>query len=107
MIDDYQPTLACIVETHMQKEKKIQMPSYSLVSCYDRSENCGGILIVVRDNRKNIDLELTQQNKVGLSLWILLTNTKKKIRVVVIYAPQENVRPNNEFKKCMKISENK
>ena len=34
----------------------------------------------------------------GQSLWILLTNTKKKIRIGVIYAPHENVTPNNELK---------
>ena len=44
----------------------------------DRSANSGGILIGVRDNIKNISLELTQENKVGQSLWILLTNTIKK-----------------------------
>ena len=32
------------------------------------------------------------------SLWILLTNTKKKTRIGVIYAPQENVTLNNELK---------
>ena len=55
------------------------MPGYSLVYCNDRSENSGGILIAVRDNIKNISLELTQENKLGQNLWILLTNTKKKI----------------------------
>ena len=30
--------------------------------------------------------------------WILVTNTTKKIRVGVIYAPQENVTPNNQLK---------
>ena len=98
MIDDYQPALVCIVETHMQKEKEIQIPCYSLVYRNDRSANSGGILIGVRDNIKNISLELKQENKVGQSLWILLTNTKKKIRIGVIYAPQENVTPNNELK---------
>ena len=78
MIDDYQPALVCIVETHMQKEKEIQIPAYSLVYRNDRSANSGGILIGVRDNIKNICLELTQEHKVGQSLWILLTNTKKK-----------------------------
>ena len=98
MIDDYQPALVCIVETHMQKEEEIQIPGYSLLYCNDRSANSGGILIGVRDNIKNISLELTHKNKVGQSLWILLTNTKKKIRIGVIYAPQENVTPNNELK---------
>ena len=95
MIDDYQPALVCIVETHMQKEEEIQMPGYSLVYRNDRSANSGGILI---DNIKNISLELTQENKVGQSLWILLTNTNKNIRIGVIYAPQENVTPNNGLK---------
>ena len=78
MIDDYQPALVCIVETHMQKEEEIQIPGYSLAYRNDRSANSGGILIGVRDNIKNISLELTQENKVGQSLWIFLTNTKKK-----------------------------
>ena len=91
MIDDYQPALVCIVETYMQKEEEIQIPGYSLVYCNDRSANSWGILIRVKDNIKNISLELTQGNNVGQSLWILLTNTKKKTRIGVISAPKENV----------------
>ena len=73
MIDDYQPALVCIVETHMQKEEEVQLPGYnSLVYRNDRSANSGGIPIRVRDNIKNISLELTQENKVGQS-------TKNKI----------------------------
>ena len=34
----------------------------------------------------------------GQSLWILFTNTKKKIWAGAIYAPQENVTPNNELR---------
>ena len=83
MIDDYQPALVCIVETNMQKEEEIQIPGYSLVYRNDRSAYSGGTLISmlylgVRYNIENISLELTQENKVGKSLWILLTNTKKK-----------------------------
>ena len=76
----------------MQKEEEIQISSYSLVYRNDRPANSGGILIEVRDNIKNINLELTQENKVGQSLWILLTNTKKKIRIGVNYAPQCNTK---------------
>ena len=65
MIDDSQPALICIVETHMQKEEKIQIPGYSLVYRNDRPVNSGGILVEVRDNIKNISSELTQENKVG------------------------------------------
>ena len=72
--------MVCIVETHMQKEEEIQMPGYSLVYRNDRSANSGKILIGVTNNIKNISLELTQENKVGQRLWILLTNRKKKIK---------------------------
>ena len=80
----------------MQKEEEIQIPG--LVYRNNRSANSGRILIMVRDNIKNISLELTQENKVGQSLWILVTNRKKKIRVAVIYGRQENVTPNNGVK---------
>ena len=30
-------------------------------------------------------------------MWILLDNNRSKIRIGVIYAPQENVTPNNEL----------
>ena len=61
------------------KEEEIEIPGYSLAYGNDRSANSGAILIGVRDNTKNISLELTQENKVGQSLWIVLTNTKKKL----------------------------
>ena len=94
MIYDYQPSLVCIVETHQQKEEEIQIPGYSLAYRDDKLANSGVILIGIRYHIKNISLELRQENKVDQSLWILVTNTKKKIRVGVIYAPQENVTPN-------------
>ena len=34
----------------------------------------------------------------GQSLWILLANAKKKNRIGVTYAPQENLTPNNRLK---------
>ena len=64
----------------MQKEEEIKMLGYSLVYRNDRSANSGKILIGVTNNIKNISLELTQENKVGQRLWILLTNRKKKIK---------------------------
>ena len=64
----------------------------------DRLANSREIPIEVRDNMTNISLELIQENKVSKSLWTLVTNSKKKIAVGVIYAPQENVTPNNELK---------
>ena len=109
MRDDYQPSYICVIKTHMQKKEEIQISGYSLVYRNDRSANNGGIMIEVRDKRKSTSLELTQENKVSQSLWILATNTRKKNRVGVIYAPQENVTANNTalqknfFSWCLKF----
>ena len=64
MMDDYQPGLTCIVETHMLKEEEIQIPGYSRMYRNDLSANSGGIVIGVRENIKNISLELKQENNV-------------------------------------------
>ena len=79
MTDDYQPSLVCIVENTQAKRRRNSHTRLYLVYCNDKSANNGGILIGVRDNIKNINLKLIQENKVGQSPWILVTSTKKKL----------------------------
>ena len=55
-------------------------------------------MLAVKENIKTVTLEVTQEKKIGQSLWILLDNNRSKIRIGVIYAPQENVTSNNELK---------
>ena len=56
-------------------------------------------MIAVKDTLKTITMQVKQKTEVGQTLWILLNNQKKKIKVGVIYAPQEGVTPNKELKK--------
>ena len=97
-ISDYQPILICLVETHLQKEEEIRIPGYSQIFRNDRSGNSGGIMLAVKENIKTVTLEVTQEKEIGKSLRILLDNNRSKIRIEVIYAPQENVTSNNELK---------
>ena len=46
---------------------------------------------------KNIYIRGCSGKEIGQSLWILLDNNRSKIRIKVIYAPQENVTPNSEL----------
>ena len=55
-------------------------------------------MLAVKENIKAFILEVAQENKIEQSLWILLDNNRSKIRIGVIYAPQENVTSNNELK---------
>ena len=97
-ISDYQPTLICLVETHLQKDEEIRIPGYSQIFRNVRSGNSGGIMLAVKENIKTVTLEATQEKEIGKSLRILLDNNRSKIRIEVIYAPQENVTSNNELK---------
>ena len=97
-ISDYQPILICLVETHLEKEEEIRIPGYSKIFRNDRPGNSGGIMLAVKGNIKTVTLEVAQEKKVGQSLWKLLDNNRSKIRIGVIYAPQENVTSNNELK---------
>ena len=98
LVDDCQPNLLCLVETHMQEEEEITIPGYETIYRNDKTSNSGGILIAVKDTLKTITMQVKQETEVGQ---ILLNNQKKKkkIKVGVIYAPQEGVTPNKELKK--------
>ena len=78
--------------------KKRKKSKYKVIVLCTNAANSVGILIRVRDNIENISLELTKENRVDQSLWILVTNTKKNIRGGTIEAPQENVTLNNQLK---------
>ena len=97
-ISDCQPISMRLVETHLQKEEEIRIPRYSQIFRNDRSGNSGGIMLAVKENIKTVTLEVAQEKKVGQSLWILLDNNRSKIRIWVIYTPQENVTLNIELK---------
>ena len=102
-ISDYQPILICLVETHLQKEEEIRIPGYSLIFRNDRSGNSGGTMLAVKKNIRTVSLEVAQEKEIGQSLWIPPDKNRSKIRIGVIYAPQENVTSNNELKIMYKI----
>ena len=55
-------------------------------------------MLAVKEITKTVTLEVSQENKIGQTLWILLDNNKSKIRIGVIYAPHEDVTSNNGLK---------
>ena len=99
LVDDCQPHLLCLVETHMQVEEQIKIPGYETIYRNDKTYNSGGIIIAVHDTVKTISMEVRQESEVGQMLWVMLNNQQKKIKVGIIYAPQEGVTPNKELKK--------
>ena len=93
-INDCQPILMRLVETHLQKEEEIRIPGYSQIFRNDRSGNSGGIMLAVKESIKAVTLEVAQEKEIGQSLGIFLDDNRSNIRIGVVYAPQENVTSN-------------
>ena len=83
----------------MQEEEEKTVRGYETIYHNDKTSNCGEITIAVKNTMKKITMQVKQERELGQTLWILLNNQKKKIKIGVIYAPQEGVTPNKELKK--------
>ena len=57
-VDYTNPTIICLVETHMVKEVEITIPGYETVFREDRTNNSGGIMIAVKGNIKTISMQI-------------------------------------------------
>ena len=67
VIDDYKPNLICLVKTHLAKEEQIGIPGYRIYK-NDGTKNSKGILIAVRNNIKNMSVEVSRYDEVGQTL---------------------------------------
>lgn len=83
-----QPTIICLVETHLRTEEKVQIPGYKVYS-NNRNGEGGGILVAVKDTLSNVVIEVKREMGQYETLWLKLDNTRQCIRLGVIYAPQE------------------
>ena len=61
LVDDCQPNLLCLVETHMQEEEEIRIPGYLTIFRNDKTSNSGGIIITVKDTVKTITMQVKQE----------------------------------------------
>ena len=78
LVDDCQPNLLCLVETHMQEKQEIAITGYETIYRNDKTSNSGGILIAVEDTLKTITMKVKEKTEIGQTLWILLNNQKKE-----------------------------
>ena len=89
LLTDIQPTVLCLVETHLGDKEEVDIPGYKVYRS-DISSCAGGILIGVQKRVANVMTQILERKYVGQSLWIMMDNTKVKLRIGIIYAPQEN-----------------
>ena len=94
MVEDQKHAIVCLVE-----KEEVAIPGYETICRYDKSANSGGILVAVKNNIKTVTMQTHKQEQVGEGLSILIDNKKTKLKLGVIYVPQENTTPNKELKK--------
>ena len=97
-IDEVEPSVICIVETHLMDEDDLKFDGYSPPLRNDRDCFGGGILVAVRDEIKNICTVVLKKSKIGEMLWLVIDNGNVKVRLGVIYAPQESRTSKQELK---------
>jgi exonuclease III len=88
--DEVCPTLIGITESHLLEEEKLKFDGYADPFRNDRDNLGGGICIAVRQEIKDICTVVEKWRDVGESLWIVIDNGIVKVRVGVVYAPQES-----------------
>ena len=87
--EELAPQVICVTETKLDKNEKVEIPGYTV---YDNGNKTGkgGILIAVKTELKDATVETEQITEEYQSLWIKIDNTRNKINIGCIYAPQEN-----------------
>ena len=88
IIEEESPSVVILVETKLGEEEKMDIEGYEPFPM-NRDENGGGIIILVKDQLKNIVVVVEKNREVGESMWLTITNGKINIRLGVVYAPQE------------------
>ena len=97
IIDELQPTIFCITETHLMEEEKIKVDGYKILR-NDRDNDGGGILVGIQNQLKDIITVVENYKGIEESLWIVIDNKQVAIRLGVIYAPQESRTSKERYK---------
>ena len=91
MITEEKPSIICLVETHLDKcdTVEIQGSHFEKTKAVIAGGGGGGGLTACEDRIKNITIQVHESNEVKQILFVKIDNDKTKLRVEVIYAPQE------------------
>ena len=85
----------------MEEETEVNIDGY-VVYRNDRDENGGGILLAVKKELKYVTTEVLRTDEHLESLWIVIDNKRIKLRIGVVYFPQEKEQNLKEIYKIKK-----
>ena len=89
IIEEVQPSVVCITETHLIDEDKLEIDGYE-IRRNNRNNDGGGILIAVHEKISHLMIEVEKKKEIEESLWVTIDNKQTQLRIGVIYTPQES-----------------
>ena len=96
ILDEVQPTIVCITETHLIKKEELKIDGYEFLR-NDRNKDGGGVLVGIDERLYKIATIVERKKEVEEALWIVIDNTQISLRIGVIYAPQESRTTMSEY----------
>ena len=105
VVMETQPTVICLVETHLQKDEILEIEGYEIIR-NDRQQQGGGVLIAYKSELHHIIKEVNRESVNGETIWIKIDNNKQRIRLAVVYAPQERRSERTKIKQMYDNIEN-
>ena len=88
-VQEIQPTLICITETHLLKKENMELEYYAIYR-NDRDSSGGGVLIGIRKELENVCTIVEKKDDIEESLWMVVNNSRIQLRIGAIYTPQES-----------------
>ena len=105
IIDEEEPVIMGIVETKLKKGESIDIPGY-IPARVDRVEDGGGVMMLYKESLKK-KIVSTAEYRINQAemLWQKLDNGSVKIKLGLIYMPQESRTKVDKLSEIYKIIE--
>ena len=90
-IEEIQPTIIALTETWLGDEEELTINGYQTIYRNERDSQGGGggMLVAVHDSIRHIVVETARTKGLVESLWIVVNNEQVKLKIGVVYFPQE------------------
>ena len=105
ILNEKQPAIIALAETKLNEGETIELDGYHIERVDRTSDSGGGVLIAYMECIKNI-MTVAKEEKTNCEiLWMTLDNGKVKVKIAVVYMPQENDIKKEELQKIYKEME--
>lgn len=90
IIEEEKPTIIGLVETKLNKEDIVEIKGYKTMRV-DRETEGGGVLLAYKECLDNKIVITREEREMCEMLWVKIANGRCKIRVGIVYMPQETI----------------